>query len=135
MDLGLLFQMFIPFTCEIIIASVMLLRHPLRFRFKPYISIPVGLIIAFSSALMVIFGLRYLFKPEQWNEWLNILAYTIPAFGVAGGFYFVYKVSIPKLILISSVAFTFQSMAYQWTVVVFDTGLSPLLYNTLGQDW
>ena len=135
MDLTMLFMMFLPFTVEMIIATVMLIRHPLRFRFKPFISIPVGLLIAFSSSLLVIFGLKFLFKPEDWKVWLNVLAYTIPTAGIFGAFCFAYKIRIPKLILTLSVAYTFQSMAYQWTVVVFDSGLSPLLYNSLGESW
>ena len=37
--------------------------------------------------------------------------------------------------MILAVAYTFQSMAYQWTKIVFDTGLALTLYNTMGQDW
>ena len=135
MDLNTLFQMFLSFTIEMIISGVMLIKHPLRFRFKSYISIPVGLLIALSSAFMVIFGLKYLFKPEDWKVWLNIAAYTIPVIGVFFGFFFAYKISIPQLVLMLSVAYTFQSMAYQWTVLAFDTGIQQVIYEKLGQEW
>lgn len=127
--------MFISFTVEMILSCLMLIKHPLRFRFKPYISIPVGLLIAFGSALMVIFGLRYLFKPEDWNEVINILAYTIPVIGIYFAFFFAYKVKFNELLIMVSVAYTFQSMAYQWTCIAFDTGIQGAIYNNLGQDW
>jgi len=135
MPFDLLLQMFLSFTIELIIGCVMLIKHPLRFRFKPYISIPVGLIIAFTSTFIVILGLHYLFKPEDWKEWLNIVAYTIPVAGVFFGFFFAYKISIPQLILMIAVAYTFQSMAYQCTVLAFDTGIQRVIYEKLGQDW
>ena len=81
MDLTTLMTMFISFTVEMLISCIMLIKHPLRFRFKPYISIPVGLLIAFSSTFLVIFGLHFWFKPEDWKELLNIVASTIPVIG------------------------------------------------------
>ncbi len=135
MDLVTLLNMFLSFTIELIIAGVMLIKHPLRFRYKPYISIPVGLLISFASSLIVIFGLRYLFKPQDWNVWLNILAYTIPVIGIYFGFFFAYKISPAKLLLMISVAYTFQSMAYQWSIMAFDTGIQAVIYQKLGQEW
>ena len=135
MDLNTLMLMFISFTIEMLIAGVMLVKHPLRFRFKAYISIPVGLLIAFASSFIVILGLYFFVKPEQWNELINIISYTIPVIGLFFAFFFAYKESAPQIILILAVAYTFQSMAYQWTKIVFDTGLSLALYNSLGQDW
>ena len=135
MDLKTLFLMFIPFTCEVIISMIMLLRHPLRFRFKPYISIPIGLLIAFASSLAVIFGLRYLFKPEDWKEWLNILSYTIPVIGIYFAFFFAYKIEPTRLLLNLAVAYTFQSMAYQFVNIVFETGLQGQLVKWFGEEW
>ena len=135
MDLQTLLVMFISFTIEMIIASVMLVRHPLRFRFKPYISIPVGLLIAFASTFVVILGLYFFFKPEDWKELLNIVAYTIPVIGLFFAFWFAYKISAPQIMLMLAVAYTFQSMAYQCTVIAFETGIQGFLYQKLGEDW
>ena len=135
MDLKTLLVMFISFTVEMIIASVMLVRHPLRFRFKPYISIPVGLVIAFASTFIVILGLHFFFKPEDWKELLNIIAYTIPVIGLFFAFWFAYKISAPQIMLMLAVAYTFQSMAYQWTVIAFETGIQGYLYSAMGEDW
>ena len=129
-----LLTMFLSFTLEMIISGVMLIKHPLRFRFKAYISIPVGLVIAFASALIVIFSVNNIFK-DNWNALINILAYTIPVIGIFFGFFFAYKISVPQLILMLSVAYTFQSMAYQWTVIAFNTGIQNVLYNAFGQEW
>ena len=52
MDLNTLLTMFISFTVEFIVAAVMLMKHRLTFRFKPYISIPVGLLIASTGAVV-----------------------------------------------------------------------------------
>ena len=135
MDFNTLMFMFISFTVEMLIGGIMLIKHPLRFRFKPYISIPVSLLIAFASCFMVILGLYFFVKPSQWNELVNIIAYTIPVIGLFFAFFFAYKEGAPQIILILAVAYTFQSMAYQWTKIVFDTGLALTLYNTMGQDW
>ena len=135
MDFRILLQMFLPFTIEMIVSAVMLIKHPLRFRYKPYVSIPVGLLIAFVSCFMVVLGLRFFIRPEQWNEPINIISYTIPVIGVFFAFFFAYKISVPQLLLALSVAYTFQSMAYQWTKVIFDTGISIALYNAFGENW
>ena len=135
MDLTTLMTMFISFTVEMLISCIMLIKHPLRFRFKPYISIPVGLLIAFSSTFLVIFGLHFWFKPEDWKELLNIVAYTIPVIGLFFAIFFAYKISAPQILLLLAVAYTFQSMAYQWTVIAFETGIQGLLYTSFGEDW
>lgn len=134
MDFGTLLQMFLPFTIEMIVSVVMLTKHPLRFRFKAYISIPVGLIIAFASCFAVILGLHFFFKAEDWNEFLNIVSYTIPVIGVFFAFFFAYKQSIPQLLLAVSVAYTFQAMAYHWATIVFDTGIQGVLYQAMGDQ-
>ncbi len=131
MDLKTLLTMFISFTVEIIIAGVMLIKHRLTFRFKPYISIPVGLLIASSGAIVNIIGLYNFVKPEQWNEALNIAVYTIPVFTIFGGFLFAYKIKPLNLMLLLSVAYTFQHMAYQTGVLVLDTGLSGKIFQAL----
>ena len=135
MDLNTLSTMFLSFTIEMLIGGVMLIKHPLRFRFKPYISIPVGLLIAFGSAVAVILGLYFLIKPEQWNITVNVLAYTVPVIGLFFAFFFAYKINIPQLILMLSVAYTFQSMAYQYTVIAFETGVQVVLFNNFGAEW
>ena len=132
MDLKTLMMMFIPFTVEMLVCGIMLIKHPLRFRFKAYISIPVGLLIAFASTFAVIFGLYFL---NKWNEIINILSYTIPVIGVFFAFFFAYKIKVPQLILMLAVAYTFQSMAYQYTVCAFETGIQGVLYNAFGQEW
>ena len=134
MDLAMLFQMFLIFTTEIIIASVMLFKHPLRFRFKPYISIPVGLLIAYGVSVGVALGLYFWCKPEQWNEFVNILVYTICVAGVYFALFFTYKISIPQLTLLLSVAYTFQHMAYQWATLILDTGLQAEWYKAMGEE-
>ena len=131
MNFGTLLQMFIPFTIEMIASVVMLIKHPLRFRFKAYISIPVGLLIAFASSFLVIVGLYYI---NNWNEFINIVSYTIPVIGVFFAFFFAYKQSIPQLLLAISVAYTFQAMAYHWVTLVFDTGLQGALYQAMGDQ-
>ncbi len=131
MDLKTLLTMFISFTVEILVASVLLIKHRLTFRFKPYISIPVGLLIASSGAVANIIGLYFFVKPEQWNEFLNIAVYTIPIFTIYGGLLFAYKIKPLSLMLLLSVAYTFQHMAYQVGVLVLDTGLSGKIFQAL----
>ncbi len=135
MNLSTLLVMFISFTIEMIVAGVMLIKHRLTFRFKAYIAIPVGLIIAFSGAVIDILGLYFFVRPEQWNEIINIAVYTISVITIFGGFLFAYKIKIPQLLLLLSVAYTFQSMAYQWTVIALDTGIQPYLFAKYGQEW
>ena len=135
MDFTMLLWMFIPFTIEIIIGVTTLIKHPLKFRFKPYISIPVGLLICFASTFLVILGFHFFVKPEQWNEILNIVAYTIPMFGIFFGFLFAYKIKWNLLLLMSSVSYTFQAIAYHFNILIFDTGIQMTLYNNLGQEW
>lgn len=134
MDLNTLITMFITFTSEIIIAGVMLIKNRLNFRFKPQISIPVGLLIAFGSAFIVIFGLYLFIKPEDWTELVNISAYTIPFAGVFFAFWFSYKLKPAQLLLTLFVAYTFQHLAYQVSTLILDTGLSRTLYIELGQE-
>ena len=134
MDLKTLMIMFLTFTTEMIISGVMLIKHRLTFRFKPYISIPVGLLIAYGTALGVIFGLHFWFKPENWTEAVNIIAYTIPVVAIYGAFLFAYKIKPLKLLLTISVAYTFQHMAYQIVSLVLDTGLQGRLYTMMGQE-
>ena len=131
MDLNTLLTMFISFTVEFIVAGVMLIKHRLTFRFKPYISIPVGLLIASTGAVVNIIGLYNFVKPEQWNQWLNIAVYTIPVFTIFGGFIFAYKIKPLNLMLLLSVAYTFQHMAYQLGVAILDTGLSGQIFGAL----
>lgn len=134
MDLNTLITMFITFTSEIIIAGVMLIKNRLNFRFKPYISIPVGLLIAYGSAFYVIFSLYLFAKPQDWTEFVNILAYTIPFAGAFFAFWFTYKIKPSQLILTLFVAYTFQHMAYQVSSLILDTGLSRNLFIELGQE-
>ena len=131
MDLKTLLTMFISFTVEILVASVLLIKHRLTFRFKPYISIPVGLLIASSGAVVNIIGLHFFVKPEQWNEFLNITVYTIPILTIYGGLLFAYKIKPLSLMLLLSVAYTFQHMAYQVGVLVLDTGLGGKIFQAL----
>ena len=134
MDLNTLLSMFISFTLEMLIASVMLIKHRLRFRFKAYISIPVGLLIAFAFTFVSILGLHFFVKPEQWNEIINIVAYVIPLIGIFGGVLFAYNIKIPQLILLLSVAYTFQHMAYQWSTILVDIAFNTITYNSMGQE-
>ena len=134
MDLNTLLIMFISFTIEMLIASVMLIKHRLRFRFKAYISIPVGLLISFAGASISVIGLYFFVKPEQWNEIINIVVYVIPLIGIFGGILFAYKIKVPQLILLLSVAYTFQHMAYQWSTIFVDILFNTIMYNSLGQE-
>ena len=134
MDLNTLLTMFLSFTIEMLISSVMLIKHRLRFRFKPYIAIPVGLLIAFGFAFVSILGLYFFVKPEQWNEIINIVVYIIPLFGLFGAVWFAYKIKIPQIILLVSVAYTFQHMAYQWSTLLVDILFNTALYNGMGQE-
>lgn len=131
MELKTLLTMFISFTVELIVAGIMLMKHRLTFRFKPYIAIPVGLLIASSGAIVNIVGFYNFMKPEQWNEAINIAVYTIPVFTIFGGFLFAYKIKPLNLMLLLSVAYTFQHMAYQTGVLVLDTGLSGKIFQAL----
>ena len=131
MPLDTLLTMFISFTVEFIVAGVMLMKHRLTFRFKPYIAIPVGLLIASSGAIVNIIALHNFVKLEQWNQWLNIAVYTIPVFTIFGGFIFAYKISPLNLMLLLSVAYTFQHMAYQLGTIVLDTGLNGKIFGAL----
>ena len=134
MDLKTLLTMFISFTVEILVASVLLIKHRLTFRFKPYISIPVGLLIASSGAVVNIIGLHFFVKPEQWNEFLNIAVYTIPIITIYGGLLFAYRIKPLNLMLLLTVAYTFQHMAYQFSTIVLDTGLNYKIYSNLGSN-
>ena len=134
-DLKTAIMMFVTFTIEMLVAAIMLKKHKLAFRFKPYISIPCGLLIAFSGGVAMIIFLSQFFDISKWNEAWNIFVYTIPVITIFGGLFFAYKVSIPKLLLTISVAYTFQHMAYQWATVVLDTGLQGKLYEAFGQEW
>ena len=135
MDLKTLLTMFVSFTVEIIIAGVMLIKHRLTFRFKPYISIPVGLLIASAGAALNVVGLYNFVKPEQWSEWLNIVVYTIPVFTIFGGFLFAYKIKPLNLMLLLSVAYTFQHMAYQFGTIILDTGLNVEIYQAVNGNY
>ena len=134
-DLKTAIMMFVTFTVEMLVAAIMLKKHKFAFRFKPYISIPCGLLIAFSGGVAMIIYLTQFFDATKWNEAWNIFVYTIPALTVFGGLLFAYKINITKLLLTLSVAYTFQHMAYQWVTVVLDTGLQGKLYQAFGQDW
>ena len=134
MDLKTLLTMFISFTIEILVAGVMLIKHRLTFRFKPYIAIPVGLLIAFTGAAVNIIVLHNV-KDIKWNEAINILAYTIPIITIFGGFLFAYKIKPLNLLLLLSVAYTFQHMAYQVGVIVLDTGLNFEIYKAFPQAY
>ena len=135
MDLKTLLTMFVSFTVEIIIAGVMLIKHRLTLRFKPYISIPVGLLIASVGAAVNVIGLYNFVKPEQWSEWLNIVVYTIPVFTIFGGFLFAYKIKPLNLMLLLSVAYTFQHMAYQFGTIILDTGLNVKIYQAVNGNY
>ena len=128
MDLVNLLITFITFTVEMIIACLLLTKHPLNFRFKAYIAIPAGLLIASSGAAIDIFGLYF---SNQWNEFIKIAVYFIAAATIFLGFLFAYKIKVPQLLLLLSVAYTFQHMAYQWGVIVLDTGLGALLKENM----
>lgn len=131
-----LMTMFITFTLEMLVAGVMLIKHPLRFRFKPYIAIPVALVIAFGTTFGVIFGLNAYLTPDlnRWNAFINILSYTIPVIGIFFAFFFAYKISVPQLLLMLSVAYTFQSTAYQCVTLILDTGLRTAEWNSVVSD-
>lgn len=126
---------FISFAAEIIIAGVLLLKKRLDFRFKPYISIPVGLIIAFGTAVGCAFWADYYTTNIKWDEFINIITYIVAYAGVLGAFFFAYNKSLPSLILTLSIAYTFQSISYQCTCLILDTGLQMSLYQTYGQEW
>ena len=134
-DLNTAITMFTTFTIEIIVACILLIRHKLAFRFKPYISIPCGLLMACSGGAAMIIFLTQFFDVQKWNEAWNIFVYTIPTVTIFIGFFFAYKISVPKLLLTLSVAYTFQHMAYQWVTIVLDTGLQGKLINSLGFEW
>ncbi len=131
MDLNMLLTMFISFTIEILVACVMLMKHKLAFRFKPYISIPVGLLIAWSGAIFNIIVMHFFMKPEQWTEVVNILVYTFPIVTIYGGLLFAYKIQPMNLLLLLTVAYTFQHMAYQMGIIVLDTGLNVEIYKAV----
>jgi len=131
MDIRTLLAMFVPFTVEFIIAGIMLMKHRLAFRFKPYISIPVGLLIASSGAILNIVVLHNFVKPEQWNQWLNIAVYTVTVLTIFGGFLFAYKINPLNLMLLLTVAYTFEHMAYQIGCIVLDTGLGAKIFRAL----
>ena len=134
-DLKTAITMFVTFTIEMLVAAVLLKKHKLAFRFKPYIAIPCGLLIAFSGGVAMIIFLTQFFDVTKWNEAWNIFVYTIPVITIFGGLFFAYKISVPKLLLTLSVAYTFQHMAYQVVTIVLDTGLQGKLYEAFGQDW
>jgi hypothetical protein len=133
MDLKTLLTMFISFTIEMIISGVILFKHRLTFRFKPYIAIPIGLLIACSGGAFDIIWLYFFLKPEQWNEFINIAVYAIATATIFAGFFFAYKIRIPNLLLLLSVAYTFQHMAYQWGIIILDTGLNGVIYKAVGE--
>ena len=133
MDLNTLLSMFISFTVEMIVAGILLTKHRLTFRFKAYIAIPIGLIIACSGGAFDVIWLYFFLKPEQWNEFINIAVYAIATATIFVGFFFAYKIRIPNLLLLLSVAYTFQHMAYQWGIIILDTGLNSVIYKAVGE--
>ena len=133
MDLNTLLSMFISFTIEMIVAGILLTKHRLTFRFKAYIAIPIGLIIACSGGAFDVIWLYFFLKPEQWNEFINIAVYAIATATIFVGFFFAYKIRIPNLLLLLSVAYTFQHMAYQWGIIILDTGLNSVIYKAVGE--
>ena len=133
MDLNTLLSMCISFTIEMIVAGILLTKHRLTFRFKAYIAIPIGLIIACSGGAFDVIWLYFFLKPEQWNEFINIAVYAIATATIFVGFFFAYKIRIPNLLLLLSVAYTFQHMAYQWGIIILDTGLNSVIYKAVGE--
>ena len=127
--------MFGSFAVEMVVGIIMLLKHPLRFRFKPYISIPVGLLIPAGVTLGIIFVLYYTCpKYYPWNEFVNIITYTISLVSIAMSLWLTYKLPLNRVILVTAVAYTFQHMAYQLGIMIMDTGLNTALYTNLNQN-
>lgn len=132
MSWDLLINMFASFTIELIVGVLMLIKHPFKFRYKPYISITLGLLIPIATTVGVIVFLKYTCGVYyQWNEFVNILAYSIPVLSVCVATMLAYKVSISKMVVIVSISYTFQHIAYQLHIICFDTGLDGLLYSHL----
>ena len=124
-DLQLYFNMFFIFALEISVAMFLLTPRKLGFRFKPYLSIPLGLICAFGGSFLVF----YLATLMEWNVWVNILVYTLLFLFCMGGYILAYRCSFAEGLLVSVIAYTIQHMAYQVMVVVLDTGLSAKLHE------
>ena len=128
MELTNLLIRFLTFSLEMIVAGLMLIKHRLTFRYKWYIAIPIGLIIALSGAAIDIFAL---YVTNQWNEFIKIAVYAVATATIFAGFLFAYKIKVPHLLLLLSVAYTFQHMAYQWGVIFLDTGLGALMKENM----
>ena len=124
MSLLTILSMFISFIFEVIIGAVLLIKKPLNFRMKPYISIPIAILISFGVTIIMCVGLYFLYpKYIPWNEVTNITAYTIAVVAVYFSFRFAYKLDPRLLLLTIGVSYTFQHLAYQFNTLIFDTGL------------
>ena len=132
MDISLPFSLLLPFVVEIIIAGILLSNFPLNFRFKPYIAIPVGLTIAFIPTIGTALGFYFLYPTYvQWNEVTNSVIYAIPTIAIYFAFFFAFKIDYKSLLLLTAVAYSFQHIAYQTNIIVFDTGLKSMMDNNL----
>ena len=132
LSIGTLLFLFISFAIEVIVAGVLLLDKRLAFRFKPYISIPVGLIIAIVPSIFSAFWAKYYIDHVRWDEFINIATYLVAYYF---GFLFAYKKSAMSILLTVSIAYTFQSMSYQVTSLILETGLQGHLFNAYGYEW
>ena len=135
MDFNMLIQMFVPFTLELLIGSIILFNKPLDFRFKAPISIIGGLLISSLTTFGVILYLHFFCSFENWKELINIISFLIPFIGVYFALLFAYKQNAMKLILTVTIAYTFQAACYHLFVVLLDTGIQSELYKQFGEDW
>ena len=116
--------MFLPFTFTVSLAAIFLIKKKKAFRFKPYISIPVSVLVLLVVPFLVS-GFVYL--AGEWNDLINILAYTFLILAIYGAFLLLYKIPAVQLLLLIGVAHTFEHISFQMISFILDTGLSTYI--------
>ena len=123
------FIMFCLFIIDVYVGSFFLLSYPLKVRFKPYIAIPIGILVPFIVSTILSLLLQFLPNIFVWNELFNILFYTILSFSIYFSFLLMFEIDYKRLVLIVTISHTFQHITYHISLLLMSTGLIQVLSN------
>lgn len=126
----LYFSMFFSFTTEIIVAVIMFMPKRLKFRNLAPLRIVLGFLISYGVSIAMLF----LVINTQWNVWINILIYVVMIIAIVLSFWLVYDMKFNEIIIVSSVAYGIQHIAYQACVLILDTGLKKEMYSIMSPE-
>jgi len=126
----LYFSMFFSFTTEIIVAVIMFMPKRLKFRNLAPLRIVLGFLISYGVSIAMLF----LVINTQWNVWINILIYVVMVTAIVLSFWLVYDMKFNEIIIVSSVAYGIQHIAYQVCVLLLDTGLKMEMYSIMSPE-